>query len=251
MLHTMSMTQEEINVDLFDQVKKLQAELSAAKREALELVTSIQCKEFPELTTWQPLDDVAGIISQIDNMYAGVREQRDKARMQVNEYKEALQSAESTCATMAQRIEREAEDYAVCYGALKAELEELIEVQKRYASAAMIQEDNLSSLSLQCSAARVTLTWYAKQVASFKTAKQHGQSFYALSDDGGKRARLALELLASKADNNKQEFVESLMRCRNCTNWEKRENSGMSDGYCVTFDKFTDPDHGNKCTSFQ
>jgi hypothetical protein len=28
-------------------------------------------------------------------------------------------------------------------------------------------------------------------------------------------------------------------------------NSGMGDGYCPIFDKFTDPDHGKRCTAFQ
>jgi len=39
--------------------------------------------------------------------------------------------------------------------------------------------------------------------------------------------------------------------CSNCRNWEPRQNSGMGDGYCPIFDKFTDPDHGKHCTAFQ
>jgi hypothetical protein len=39
--------------------------------------------------------------------------------------------------------------------------------------------------------------------------------------------------------------------CSDCLNWEPRQNSGMGDGYCQIFDKFTDPDHGKRCTAFQ
>jgi len=39
--------------------------------------------------------------------------------------------------------------------------------------------------------------------------------------------------------------------CSSCSNWEPRRNSGMGDGYCPIFDKFTDPDHGNRCTAFE
>ena len=39
-------------------------------------------------------------------------------------------------------------------------------------------------------------------------------------------------------------------RCFSCRFWEPRQNSGMGDGYCAIFDKFTDPDHGQRCTGF-
>lgn len=39
--------------------------------------------------------------------------------------------------------------------------------------------------------------------------------------------------------------------CSACLNWEPRQNSAMGDGYCPIFDKFTDPDHGKRCTAFQ
>lgn len=38
--------------------------------------------------------------------------------------------------------------------------------------------------------------------------------------------------------------------CSACLNWEPRQNSGMGDGFCPIFDKFTDPDHGKRCTGF-
>jgi sugar-specific transcriptional regulator TrmB len=56
-------------------------QLSAAKREAEYLATSIHRAEYSNVApNWGLCDSVAGVISQIDNMYAGVREMRDEAR---------------------------------------------------------------------------------------------------------------------------------------------------------------------------
>lgn len=56
-------------------------QLSAAKREAEYLATSIHRAEYSNVAPNLGLcDSVAGLISQIDNMYAGVREMRDEAR---------------------------------------------------------------------------------------------------------------------------------------------------------------------------
>ena len=57
------------------------AELEAGKAELLILMDSIWRAEFRhEAPNWKPLDDLPGMISQLDNMYAGVRSQRDAAR---------------------------------------------------------------------------------------------------------------------------------------------------------------------------
>lgn len=54
--------------------------LAEAKREAENLARSIYRTEYSDNDTgWELLESVAGVISQIDNMYAGVREQRDEA----------------------------------------------------------------------------------------------------------------------------------------------------------------------------
>lgn len=54
-------------------------ELEEARREALRLALCIYKTEYQESAPdWKPSETVGGIISQIDNMYAGVREQRDK-----------------------------------------------------------------------------------------------------------------------------------------------------------------------------
>lgn len=56
------------------------AEISAVKQEVLGVVTSIWKKEYQsEAPHWQPLPDLQGLISQLDNMYAGMRTQRDQA----------------------------------------------------------------------------------------------------------------------------------------------------------------------------
>lgn len=56
-----------------------------AKEEALCLARSIHASEYPDAESWEPLDTVSGLISQIDNMYAGIREQRDYWRMKAEE----------------------------------------------------------------------------------------------------------------------------------------------------------------------
>lgn len=60
-----------------------EAELDAAKRAAESLATSIHRSEYSDVTQWELCDSVAGVISQIDNMYAGVRKQRDEAREKI------------------------------------------------------------------------------------------------------------------------------------------------------------------------
>ena len=56
-------------------------------KDAKGLATSIWKTEFSDgAPHWQPLPDLRGIISQIDNMYAGVRGQRDQARWDANQH---------------------------------------------------------------------------------------------------------------------------------------------------------------------
>ena len=59
----------------------LREELDEANREVLALIESIWRAEYRRSAPdWQPLPDIVGRISQLDNMYAGVRAQRDQAR---------------------------------------------------------------------------------------------------------------------------------------------------------------------------
>lgn len=56
-------------------------ELERGKAEIQTLIESIWRAEFRnDAPNWKPLDDLPGMISQMDNMYAGVRQQRDQAR---------------------------------------------------------------------------------------------------------------------------------------------------------------------------
>jgi len=57
----------------------LKRERDAAKREANALATSLYKASFQQdAPQWELLPDVAGIISQIDNMVAGLRQRRDE-----------------------------------------------------------------------------------------------------------------------------------------------------------------------------
>jgi len=60
-------------------------QLRKASVEANTLATSIQKAEYPDAKEFELLGSVAGVISQIDNMYAGVRQQRDEAVKQIHE----------------------------------------------------------------------------------------------------------------------------------------------------------------------
>lgn len=53
-------------------LKEVEAERDAAMREALFLATTLHSRHYSEVTQWEPLDYPAGVISQIDNMVAGI-----------------------------------------------------------------------------------------------------------------------------------------------------------------------------------
>lgn len=78
---TAKISQWENDFDLMKRERdEAREELAEAKREAENLAKSIYRSEYSDNDTdWELLDSVAGVISQIDNMYAGVREQRDEA----------------------------------------------------------------------------------------------------------------------------------------------------------------------------
>ena len=62
-------------------ITRLTAERDAALAELRQLTESIWKAEYRKTAPdWQPLPDLVGLITQLDNMYAGVREQRDAAR---------------------------------------------------------------------------------------------------------------------------------------------------------------------------
>lgn len=65
-------------------ITTLQAELAEARDELKRLIESIWKAEYRrEAPEWKPLPDLIGMITQMDNMYAGVRDQRDQARAQL------------------------------------------------------------------------------------------------------------------------------------------------------------------------
>ena len=55
-------------------IAALEAELAKVKGYATTLATSMHRQHYAETApNWQPLDDVLGLLTQIDNMYAGLR----------------------------------------------------------------------------------------------------------------------------------------------------------------------------------
>ena len=53
-------------------IAELEAERDETMREALSLARSLHKTHYSDVTQWEPLDYPAGIISQIDNMVAGI-----------------------------------------------------------------------------------------------------------------------------------------------------------------------------------
>lgn len=74
------------------------AERDAAMREASELAMCIWRSEFRnESPEFELCDSPAGVISQIDNMFAGIRQQRDALAAQVAAYKERSSELYKLC----------------------------------------------------------------------------------------------------------------------------------------------------------
>lgn len=77
-------------------VRAHEAVVGDAKRELTELATSIWRAEFRrDAPNWSPLPDLCGLISQIDNMYAGVRSQRDEQADRANKMTIQLEWADN------------------------------------------------------------------------------------------------------------------------------------------------------------
>jgi hypothetical protein len=53
-------------------IQSLTAQLAEAARYATSLAVYLRDKFYPEVTQWQPLNDLLGVLSQIDNMIAGL-----------------------------------------------------------------------------------------------------------------------------------------------------------------------------------
>ena len=72
--------------DAADRIEALTKERDEGMTEALSLAKSLHEQFYQEqVPQWEPLEDVAGVISQIDNMVAGIAEQLAAARQDVDE----------------------------------------------------------------------------------------------------------------------------------------------------------------------
>ena len=80
-------------------------ELARGKDELRRLMDVIWRSEFrTEAPNWKPLDDLPGMVSQIDNMYAGVRAQRDQARWDLHNPPAPTLDREAIAEAMARAI---------------------------------------------------------------------------------------------------------------------------------------------------
>ena len=109
--------------------------------EANALATSIQKSEYSDVNDFQLCESVAGVISQINNMYAGVREQRDEAREKSERYRLEANSL------MLQRDEaRESLKHIGEYGT--EEINAAIDLRQKLASALVERDEAQKEFSL-------------------------------------------------------------------------------------------------------
>ncbi len=65
---------EAVHQELAPLARELEAEFAKVKDYATTLATSMHRQHYAEAApNWQPLDDLMGLLTQIDNMYAGLR----------------------------------------------------------------------------------------------------------------------------------------------------------------------------------
>lgn len=70
--------------------RSLADELEAAHREAHALAVSLHKQHFAAVGHWEPLKEAAGLITQIDNMCAGLRSMKDDAVWAANQAQNAV-----------------------------------------------------------------------------------------------------------------------------------------------------------------
>lgn len=72
-------------------IRSLEAENALALREAVRLAQIIWRRSYRETAPqWKPLTDTAGVISQIDNMCAGLLQRLEEQRSVIRELREAV-----------------------------------------------------------------------------------------------------------------------------------------------------------------
>ena len=72
--------------------QKLEAEVALAQREADSLAQSLNRRFYSEKASWGLCDSVAGVISQIDNMAAGLGQRAEKAEAEVERLRASLKA---------------------------------------------------------------------------------------------------------------------------------------------------------------
>ena len=92
--------------ELEQQLADAREELATAKCEAEYLATVIHKSEYSDASDWSLCDSVAGVISQIDNMYAGVRMQRDEARAAWYEMQSSFERSRDEVDAMLERAHK-------------------------------------------------------------------------------------------------------------------------------------------------
>ncbi len=120
-----------------DEIESLRSRLADAEREARVLVVAMADKcGAPD--NWKPLPDAAGMITQISNMVAGLREERALIVTRAENAEAALVEAEAKIAELRDALGCEMDDTRNACAAVNAEIDR---VNKRLAEAEALLRD--------------------------------------------------------------------------------------------------------------
>jgi uncharacterized coiled-coil DUF342 family protein len=122
--------------ELINERDEAREQLRKASVEANTLATSIQKTEYPDAKEFELLGSVAGVISQIDNMYAGVRQQRDEWRKKYKLSVDAVEIAARLARAESERDEarKETNNHYVNYLGARYMANELADIASKYLS---------------------------------------------------------------------------------------------------------------------
>jgi hypothetical protein len=76
-----------------DALETLAGENASAHREALQLAKALHRRRYRHVLQWEPTDTAAGIVSQIDNMTAGLGERLDAAESRLAKLAPVVEAA--------------------------------------------------------------------------------------------------------------------------------------------------------------
>jgi hypothetical protein len=192
-----------------EQLNAMQRERDEGMQEALRLAECIyRTKYAKEAPNWKPLDTIGGVISQIDNMFAGIRQQRDTARAEIATLNEQLRyvTEQLSCVDCgAAPVEELARRAAKQITALAASVEELRRESRPEAEPQSVRDNE--DVPTEGAVLRREYIQFRTERDQYKsmrdTAREHAVEAEAERDP----LRAQLAALTDQLDLNRDEFL--------------------------------------------